>query len=443
MPILLPLLDVLFVGLVGTDPGHIDRQIVQAENRLKVKKVTVADAKALANNDDTSIDVVKKLGADGVVVGQLVTQSKRSHSLRVVIYNSVGTMTSMSELPLGVRRMLNKDDLAVLKSNLNDEVTSLLAAKDPGPKKKGTAVAAKTQISASDDLASAPSSSNSSASLGADLASGGGDDDDPLGKKPQQAKPTQTAAADSGDSSGDANQVKASSGDTAASAGKVRDLIGADLGVGVVSRSFDPGPSTVRGYGAGTIPEAHLDVIAHPFAHATAAFAFERTLGMETVLEGDTNSQAVSSDVQRWELTAQYAVIHGKVDVAPMVGIGSRDFSASTTAMDRSPDASYTYAIVGGIVTYPVTPKLVLHGSLAFEPMVGGAEPTISLVGASTRWGLDVGIAAEYYITDRIYTRAALDYQRIEWSWNAQNMVPAGTALDSYPTGTIAVGARY
>jgi hypothetical protein len=435
MPILLPLLDVLFVGLVGTDPGHIDRQIVQAEHRLKVKRVTSADAKALAANDDSSIAVVKKLGADGVVVGQLVTESRRNHSLRLVIYNSEGTMTSMSELPLGVRRMLNRDDIAVLKSNLGDEVTSLLAAKDE-PRK---AVAKRAPVSASDDpLASA-------GTTGADLASGGGDDDDPLGKKPQQAKPTTTAAADTGDGAGDNTQVKAASGDTAATAGAVRDLIGADVGVGVVSRSFDPGPSTIRGYGAGTIPMAHLNITAHPFAHATANFFYERTLGMETVLEGDSNSQAIASEVQRWEGTAQYALIHGKVDVAPMVGVGYRNFAVNTppTMNDRSPDGSYTYAILGGLVSYPVTPKLHIHGSLAFEPMIGGAEPTIGLVGASTRWGLDVGIAAEYYITDRIYTRAALDYQRIEWSWNAQNMVPAGTALDSYPTGTIAVGARY
>jgi hypothetical protein len=161
------------------------------------------------------------------------------------------------------------------------------------------------------------------------------------------------------------------------------------------------------------------------------------------VLEGDTASQKISSDVQRIDATAQYAVVHGTVDVAPMVGVGSRTFAVDTTTMGASPNGSYTYAIIGGTVGYAVTPKLVLHGSLAFEPLIGGAEPTISLVGASTRWGLDVGVAAEYYITDRIYTRAALDYQRIEWSWNAQNMVPQGTALDSYPTGTIAVGARY
>ncbi len=44
-------------------------------------------------------------------------------------------------------------------------------------------------------------------------------------------------------------------------------------------------------------------------------------------------------------------------------------------------------------------------------------------------------------ITDHIY--AGTDYQRIEWSWAAQNNVPAGTALDSYPTGSVGLGGRY
>jgi hypothetical protein len=431
MPILLPLLDVLFVGLVGQDPGHIDRQVQQADARLKVKKIASADLQSLASNADGSADVVKKLGADGIIAGELVSAGARSQSLRLVIYNATGAMTSMSEVPLGVRHALNQSDLAALKANLDDEVTSLLAAKTSAPTRPS--VATKAPASTSADPA-------------AEAGSTGGDDD-PLGK---QAAPKATAdatdpAGNAGSAGDDPTAVKANTSDTAApSPGAVRDLIGADLGFGGVSREFAPGPSTVRGYGAGVIPEAHFAAYAHPFAHATATFSFERTLGMQTFLEGDgTSTQSVQSNIQRWEGTAQYSVLHGPVDVSPMLGVGTRSFAADAPPSNRSPDGQYTYVIIGGVATYAISPKLVVHGQLAVEPLVAGAEPTIMMVGASVRYGLDVGVAAEYHITDRIYARASADYQRLAWSWNAYNGIPQGSASDSYPTASLAVGARY
>jgi hypothetical protein len=435
MPILLPLLDVLFVGLVGQDPGHIDRQVQQADARLVVKKIASADLHALTANDDTSADIVKKLGADGIVAGELVSAGARTASLRLVIYNGAGVMTSMSEVPLGVRRVLNQDALAALKSNLGDEVTSLLAAK---PKSAaGSSVAKKPPVSADADPLAAttgPTDAPAAADSG---------DDDPLGKKPAAKT---TAAATDGASADDATAVKATASDgSGAPPPAVRDLIGADFGFGGVARAFDPGSSTVRGYGAGVIPEAHFAAYAHPFAHATATFSFERTLGMQTFLEGTgmTDSQSVASNIQRWEATAQYSVLHGSVDVSPMLGIGTRSFAVDTPPANRSPDGQYTYVIVGGVATYTVAPKLVVHGQLAVEPLVAGTEPTIMVVGASTRYGLDVGVAAEYHFTDRIYARGAADYQRIDWSWNAQSGIPSGSAHDGYPTASLAVGARY
>jgi hypothetical protein len=39
--------------------------------------------------------------------------------------------------------------------------------------------------------------------------------------------------------------------------------------------------------------------------------------------------------------------------------------------------------------------------------------------------------------------RAAVDYQRFAWSWGAAGTRAATSAVDSYPTGTVSVGADY
>lgn len=426
MPILLPLLDVIFVGLVGTDPGHIDRQLLAAENRLKVKKVAAGAVRALAANDDASAEVARRLNADGVVVGELVGQGK-TRALRLVIYSGSGAMTSMTELPLGIRRTLNRDDITVLKSNLGDEVTSLLAAK---PSANRSASTAKRSAPAAAFAAASPT--------GAGLA-GWGEDDDPLGHSAQAVKPTTVATATSEPDS--EVSVKASSDESIPVTGSAKDRIDVDAGLSILSRSFDPGPSTVHAYGAGSISAFHLDAVAHPIDRVRVALSYDHTVGMETVLEGQ--SMEVGSLMGRWEATAAYSIYRGGIDLAPIVGVGSRSFAIDAPAMGRSPDGSYTYVIIGGAATYPVTSKLALHGYFDFQPLVAGAEPTIDLVGASSRFGLNAGVAADYQVTDHIYARASADYQRIEWSWAAQNNVPQGAASDSYSTASLAVGARY
>lgn len=422
MPILLSLLDVYFVGILGTDPGHIDRQVLAADTRLKAKKVSTASIKSLAKNDDNSATIAKGLGGDGVIVGELVTEGKHK-SLRLVIYNGTGAMTSMSEVPLGGGRTLGKDDLAVLKSNLGDEVTSLLTPHD----KKGGGGKAGTKVA----------------------TTGAGDgDDDPLGgggggdKTTPPAKPDATAAAD-GSAADDPNatSVKATADATAAAPASTESKIAANIGFGLVGRSFNPGPSTIRGYGSSAIPMITIGAIAHPIARGTVAFSYDHTMGMGTQLEGTTT--VVDTAVSRWEILGGYALVHGSVDISPIVGVGARNFTVDSMDTSRSPDGSYTYALVGGLLDYAASPKLSIHAYLDFQPLIGGSEPTIGLVGASTRWGLDVGAAVEYKPVTHIFVRAAADYQRIEWSWDMQSGIDPGTALDSYPTGSLAVGAKY
>jgi hypothetical protein len=84
MPLLLPLLDVAFIGLVGFDPGHVDRQILGAEPRLVVKHVKTSQLSAIARRGDNAAEVVAGLGVDGVVTGEIVGDAKH-RSLRLVI----------------------------------------------------------------------------------------------------------------------------------------------------------------------------------------------------------------------------------------------------------------------------------------------------------------------------------------------------------------------
>jgi hypothetical protein len=99
--ILLPLLDVVFVGLVGSDPGHVEKQLaaILEDHKAVTHKVASADAAALARHAESSADIVKKLQVDGVIAGELVTD-KGHRSLRIVIYDAAGDLRSLSEAPL-------------------------------------------------------------------------------------------------------------------------------------------------------------------------------------------------------------------------------------------------------------------------------------------------------------------------------------------------------
>ena len=122
---LLPLLDVVFVGIMGPDPGHVDRQILKAEPRLVAKHVTTDQLSSIAKRDDAATRVGERLGADGVIAGEIVSEGKH-RSLRLVVYRANGAMMSLSETALS-GRTLGKDDIEVLQSNLDDEIGSLLS----------------------------------------------------------------------------------------------------------------------------------------------------------------------------------------------------------------------------------------------------------------------------------------------------------------------------
>jgi hypothetical protein len=169
------------------------------------------------------------------------------------------------------------------------------------------------------------------------------------------------------------------------------------------------------------------------------AIIAERTLQMQTPVADGMAGTAMS----RWEIAGGYTVTHGTIEVAPTVGLGHRSFSIDSTDPSRSPDGDYSYLIAGATAKTSLGKKLSLRGLFAFEPVIGGAEPTEMAFGEATRWALDVGAAIELHPFAHVFARAAFDYQRFTLSWDAAQARGAGGAVDSYPSGTLSLGAEY
>ncbi|HXN32144.1 MAG TPA: hypothetical protein VN894_09790, partial [Polyangiaceae bacterium] len=87
----------------------------------------------LAHHGEGSREIVQRLHTAGVVSGEIV-ESHGQFTLRIAIYNADGGMRSYSETPVA-GRTLSKSELDVLGSNLEDDVTAMVAkaAREPAP----------------------------------------------------------------------------------------------------------------------------------------------------------------------------------------------------------------------------------------------------------------------------------------------------------------------
>ena len=99
--------------------------------------------------------------------------------------------------------------------------------------------------------------------------------------------------------------------------------------------------------------------------------------------------------MSRWEVAGGYTVTRGTIALAPQLGLGRRAFSIDSNDPTRSPDGDYNYLILGAARRPALGTHVTLHGILAFEPVVSGAEPTEMAFGEASRWAFDVGAALE------------------------------------------------
>ncbi|HEY1817011.1 MAG TPA: hypothetical protein VGG74_31900 [Kofleriaceae bacterium] len=427
---------IVFVGLAGKHPQKIEHQLkpVLAHAHVAAKTIAARELGDLSRHTDASREIVQQLHVDGVVGGALI-ESGGTLTLRVVIYDGDGNLKSLGETPLG-GAMMSKDELEVLGENLDDELGGLVA--------KHKAAPAPTPAIADADFDAPKSAPPKKAAPPPSDEISFDDDATTPQEEHHDAAPKESADAVSLDDVASLNNgadadatvtAESSSAPTALASGL---HLHANAGFGVTSRSFS-GPDSLMSYASSPVATAHLEAGLAPTEHLALNAMGEAALGMSSAV-GKTDA---STSMTRWEITASYALAHGAFSISPTVGYGQRGFSIDSSSTDRSPDTSYGYLVLGAHAAYALSERFSLRALAAFEPVTGGDDPTAMEFGASTRWALDVGTGLEMRLWTHVVARAAFDYQQFSWSWAAAGTRAATSATDSYPTGTLSVGAEY
>ena len=453
MPVLAGL-SVVFVGITGGNAGKVDKQVQQVVSTAHVERanVPVATVRTLARHGEGSRELVAQLHVDGVIGGELVVDHGQL-SLHLVIYDGAGAMKSYNEISIA-GRTLTKDELAVLHDNIADEVASLVPAQKLRGQPVVATMPAPVVAPAPVKVAKKPAKAPKAGAL-ADPFATAEIEMDPTPSVPPLAATTHEAAAVE---TADASDTAAVSVDEmmAATAGAETDPLapaaisttavsadslhlGAELGFGVAGRNFSPGPASVTAYSSTPVGALRAAGHVQPTARIRLDASIERTVSMTTPLQG----VAAATSMSRWEVAGSYTLVHGGVDIRANLGLGHRAFSIDSINPERSPDGDYSYAILGSTAALPIGTKLTLLGTLAFEPVLGGTDATQMSFGGASRWAVDASVAAELRPIDHVFVRAAFDYQRFGWSWDAAGARGAGGAVDAYPSGMLSLGAQY
>jgi hypothetical protein len=468
---LLPELAVVFFGIVGDDTGRVDQQVhLMLQEDVTVTKLDVRRARTLARHGEASRGIVRELHVDGAVGGELIRANGR-RTLRMVVYTADGAMRSLFEVPV-TGKLLTRDELAMLHENLADDVAALHKAApiEPPPPEPKKATAVDEAIIMDDEQPKQLKRGKAKAEpkpekiekiekiepklavhvepkakpvelpklakleTRAEPKSVPVDDGEVPGGGGRKAAPVETAEVSLDE------MMTATNGVDTLVPGPSRDLhLAGAVGLGVSARNFAPGPSTLMGYSSSVVPTIHFDGRVEPTAHVGLAVVAERTLAMST----DLADGSAPTTMSLWEATAGYTGHVGSLAVTPMVGVGRRAFSIMSNDPARAPDNSYDYLLVGAGSELAIGKRVAVRAHLAFEPVVGGTEPTEMVLGEASRWALAVGAAVELHPVHHVFVRASADYQRFAWSWSAAGSRGAGGAVDHYPSGTLSLGAEY
>jgi len=421
---ILPVLAVVFVGIGGDDAARVDKQmsaLLHKDANVATATVAPGELRTLARHGDGARAIVRGLHADGVVAGEVV--SAHGHvTLRVIVYDGDGRMTDLVETPLS-GRALTRGDLDVLRSNLMPDVLALVHA-TPSEDRDADGGGDKDDAPAEDPKAALPATSGET-------------------MREHDAAPTETADA-SGAVSADEALALATGGESdGVSADTSPDeglRIRAALGFGLTGRGFSPGPMSVAGYASAPVGAVRVDAEIRPTARTSLALVGERALGMTTPGLADGNAPTTLS---RWQVSAAYALVHGAVRLAPLVGVGGRDFGIASKDPSRAPDSHYAYVVAGAALSTSIGSRVSLAGLAAVEPVFGGDEPTEMAFGEASRWALELGASVEVRATEHLFVRGSASWQRFSWTWDDAGARGAGGAIDSYPAGTLSLGADY
>jgi hypothetical protein len=433
------LLAVVFVGIGGEDAGRVDKQMAALMH--KDAQITTASVPAAA----------------------LRTLARHGDGCREIVYDGDGGMKDLVETPLSGRQ-LARGDIESLRSNLMPDVVDLVHATSSGsPASDGdTGGDAGGDADPEPSLPVAPPPKHRAAPArhheAAPEPAPGTDDEaapgiDGPAKGEHEAAPTETAdASDSvsadealslamGGTDGDANGGGGGSIDTGANGASSDGLrMRASVGFGITGRGFSPAPTTLAGYASAPVGAVRLDAEIQPTARTSLSLVAERALGMTTpgLADGDA-----PTSLSRWQVSGGYAIVHGAVALAPIIGVGGRDFGIASKDPARTPDSHYAYVVAGATMQASLGSRVSLGGLAAVEPVFGGVEPTEMAFGEATRWALELGAAVDVQATQHVFVRAAANWQRFSWSWDQAGARGMGGAVDSYPSGTLSVGADY
>ncbi|HTJ40922.1 MAG TPA: hypothetical protein VL463_02465 [Kofleriaceae bacterium] len=422
MPVL-PVLTVVFVGIGGSDAGRVERQmqsLLHKDAHVETAKVSPSALRTLARHGSGCDDIVRGLHAEGVVAGEVMS-SHGNLTLRVVVYGADGGLKDLVETPLS-GPALGKGEIESLRSNLMPDVLELAGA--PSHERDGD----------DDDAPRLPAPSEHPVRPETEA-------------KDHEAEPTETADASDAVSAddilaltmggdGETGGGPIDTGATSSSDDGLR--MRAAVGVGVITRDFAPGPATVAGYSSTPVGAIRLDAAIDPTAHTSITLTSERAVGMTTPLMDG----AAPTTLSRWQIAGAYALTRGAVRFAPVAGLGERTFTIDSKDPSRTPDGHYGYLVAGASMSASLG-RVSLGGLAAIEPVIGGAEPTEMAFGEASRWALEHGASVEVRATSHVFVRTAFDLQRFSWSWDAAGARAAGGAVDTYPSGTLSLGADY
>lgn len=374
---------IAYGGVGGTDVKQIDKQVrglVEAQTEVQDVKLTAKQRKTLVRHGDGAAEIVRDLEVTGLITGE-VERKKKSSVLHVVVYGADGALLDLLELPLGKKKAkkLGKDALESLEETIVKDIETLTA---PPPEPE-------PEVAASDD--------------------DDGDDEDPLGGEER------------------AEVVAVAPGAPRRRGPRLKVWAGA----GMASRRFDPGPADVRGYSSSMVPSATVAVEVAPVRFLAIGGSFERTLVMNTQLEGES----VPSSILGWTATAAVGMSAGPLDVAAVGGVGGREFVIASDMPAPSPDGLYTYATIGARLTMRLGERVALRAAGAYQPVIAG-DPDMAET-PSSRAGYDVSGALEIGASEHVFVVGEGGFQRFTWTWDD------GASADSYPRASLSVGARY
>ena len=403
-------LAVVFAGILGNQQeagviGHEVTAAISERAQLTPKPLPASQLRVLTHHGSGSRELVVKLHVDGLIGGELIDQDG-GLTLRLVVYGPDGGLRSLNEIPLR-HRMLSLDDLGVIRANLSDEVLALSPAVTPAPVAKAAPAAPPAP---SEEIAAAPVETASA-------------------EAPEATTVTEPAPA--------SDSVEAQSDDGFQPDPSLGLRLGA--GLGVSSRTFLPGPSTVPGYASSAVATVNVAAQIRPTRRLALDALAERAVSMSTPMGNGTAATTMS----RWEVSGDYDLRQGPIVIAARLGLGRRSFSIDSNDPGRSPNGEYNYAIVGATVSTQLGKRVSVRGLAAFEPVMWGSEPTEMAFGEASRWAFDLGAALEVRPREHVFARLAGDFQQFAWSWSRAGARGAGGAVDRYPTGSVSLGAEY